>query len=431
MDTPYDLSAEQTLLGSVLSGSEDAEKALLGLPEDAFWHPRHQVIAAILTRRLHRSEPVEPTLVLADLLGRSGAGKGPQADGPYLLRLIELGRPVGTAEFYATRLMELAAARRLLVAAQRIEQVATPFVDGDVLARMVVDLRIACEGVEDALTPSISRPSDSLTELLASPVRHDWLVPGLLERSERILLTGGEGYGKTVLVSQFGCCLAAGLHPFSGQILGSGRRHLSVLQVDAENSRNQAHRRYSRIARIVDAIRAEPEMRWRDNFRVEFRPEGLDLLGRDIAWTERMVAANEPDLLIIGPLYKLHHANINDETAARDLLYFLDSVRTRYGCAILTESHPGHAENVRGERKMRPAGSSVFLRWPEFGFGISRSKGAEGEHPDLVDVVAWRGSREERAWPKQLQHGRGYASLPWVPSDPAYGADADYLEDPA
>lgn len=428
---PHDLAAEQSLLGSVLLGSDVADKALLSLPPDAFWHPRHQVLAAVLTTRLHRGEGVDPTLVLADLAGRSGAGRdgsGRDLDGSYLLQLVELAWSPGHADHYAQRLRQLAAVRRLLAHMSRAGQQLAALDPDDL--RVVVDvLRRGCGDVEDALHDGIGAPSQTLTDLLAQPVEHDWLVPGLLERAERILLTGGEGHGKSYLTAQLACCLAAGLHPFTGAVLGAGRRHLSVLVVDAENSRNQTHRRYSRIAKLVDA--SAPHMHWRDNIRLEFRPEGLDLLGRDIAWTERTVASNAPDLLVIGPLYKLHRANINDETAARDLLYFLDSIRTRYGCALLTESHPGHAENIRGERKMRPAGSSLFLRWPEFGYGLARAKHASGEHPEVVDVVAWRGSREERHWPKQLQHGKGYGCLPWVPSDVSYGADAEYTEETA
>jgi hypothetical protein len=429
---PYDLAAEQALLGSVLSGSELAGKVLADLPPDAFWHPRHQVIAAVLCERLRRQEPIDATLTLADLASRSGAGKGGSGrseDGPYLLQLIELAWSPGHAEQYGERLRQLTAARRIQVRITRAGQLTDlSLLNPDGLTAAVAELRTACDDVDDVLVPTALTPSRSLAELLAEPVRHDWLVPGLLERSERFLLTGGEGGGKSYLTSQIAACLAAGLHPFTGNLLGSGRRHLQVLVIDGENSRNQTFRRYQRIARVVDDLRSRgPEMRWRENLRLEFRPEGLDLLGRDAGWTERIVAANQPDLLVIGPLYKLHHANINDEQAARDLLYFLDTIRTRYGCALLTESHPGHAENVRGERKMRPAGSSLFLRWPEFGYGLARSKNAVGEHPDMVDVIAWRGSREERAWPKQLHHGHPDL-LPWLPSDPHYGADADYLE---
>ncbi|WP_101376776.1 hypothetical protein [Saccharopolyspora spinosa] len=43
-----------------------------------------------------------------------------------------------------------------------------------------------------------------------------------------------------------------------------------------------------------------------------------------------------------------------------------------------------------------------------------------------VDVVAWRGSREERSWPTALQHGQ---TLPWTPADPGYYLYADRMKE--
>ena len=75
---------------------------------------------------------------------------------------------------------------------------------------------------------------------------------------------------------------------------------------------------------------------------------------------------------------------------------------------------------------MRPAGSSAWLRWPEFGYGLRRAKEDDGgEHPNVVDVVAWRGSREERCWPQRLVRGRD-GLLPWRPSHEYYADLGDY-----
>lgn len=235
-----------------------------------------------------------------------------------------------------------------------------------------------------------------------------------VEREDGMFVVGRECIPthNSWMISQFAACLAAGRHPFTGETLGDGRRGLRVLVVDCENGVSQSRRRFRRIANMVSRTTD-----WQDNLRIELRPNGLNLLGADASWLERKVAANAPDLVVVGPLYRLHYANMNDEQAARELIRVLDTLRTRHGCALVSEAHPGHANDGQGDRLMRPAGSSLFLRWPEFGYGLRRAKGIEGEHPNLVDVVAWRGSREERAWPKQLQHGSG---LPWEPADPEY-----------
>lgn len=417
-DDAHDIGAEQALLGAVLASPEIAAPALLGVPESAWWQPTHATIAAVLTGRLHNSKPIDPQLVLVDLLARQGFGS---ETGPYLLKLMERAWTASNADFYAERIMQCASRRNLSAAAtllrQRLEQ---SWVNGwnEPVSDFTKRMREACDDAESLDSePEVNQPSLSLTELLAGRDEHDWLVPGLLERGERIILTGSEGLGKSWMISQFATCLAAGRHPFTGHILGSGQYQQQVLVVDCENGVSQSRRRFRKIADGVPGQSRD----WRDNLRIELRPNGLNLLGADAGWLERKIAMNAPDLVVVGPLYRLHYANMNDESAARDLVRVLDGLRTRYGFSLLSEAHPGHAEDGAGERRMRPAGSSLFLRWPEFGFGMRRAKGAEGEHPSLVDVVSWRGSREERAWPRQLKHGNG--GLPWVPADPHYDAE--------
>ena len=417
-DDAHDVGAERALLGAVLLQPDLAAPALLAVPERAWWHPRHATIAAVVVGRLRSGKPVDPELVLVDLFARKGFGA---ETGPYLHTLMSTVPTAANADFYAERVMHCAARRDLSAAATRLRQrLDQSWVNGwnEPVSDFTTEMRAACDDAEatdsDAET---DQPSLTLTELLAGADEHDWLVPGLLERGERIILTGSEGLGKSWMISQFAACLAAGLHPFTGARLGDGGYRQQVLVVDCENGISQSRRRFRKIVSGVGGR----DRSWLDNLRIELRPNGLNLLGQDAGWLERKIAMNAPDLVVVGPLYRLHYANMNDETAARDLVRVLDGLRTRYGFALLSEAHPGHAEDGAGERRMRPAGSSLFLRWPEFGFGMRRAKGAEGEHPSLVDVVSWRGSREERNWPRQLKHGNG--GLPWVPADPNYGRE--------
>jgi replicative DNA helicase len=246
-----------------------------------------------------------------------------------------------------------------------------------------------------------------------------------MERMERWILTGTEGTGKSVLIAQFVCCLAAGLHPFTGEPLETGS--LRVLVLDCENPRPASRRRYQWMVRQISELRdahcLAPHEWPKHQMHVDLRPGGVDLLSaRDVAWLEHAVNSTAPDVIAIGPLYKMHRHNPNDEQAARDLIAVLDGIRERYGVAVVTEAHAGHAEDAGRNRKMRPSGSSLWLRWPEFGYGLRRAVNDPGrEHPELVDVVAWRGSREERNWPRQLQHGH---ALPWSP------ANGDYYDQP-
>jgi hypothetical protein len=432
MSTIHDVACEQALLGAVLANPAVAGDAFRSVPKDAWWVPRHELLAAVIGDMLVRGQEVDPTTVLGQV---SANGLLSKVDGTHILGMFEGGHYVPEhAASYAARIIELHGQRELVKAVQWVGQRLDEDWergDGVNVTAAVAELRQACDDATAAATAHAAYNPTSLASLLEVEDRYNWLVPGLLERGERIVLTGAEGSGKSVLVSQFAATLCGGLHPFAGSVLGDGDRSIRVLVVDAENSEAQTRRRYRRLVRDVDVIRARyglPPADWRNSFFVECRPEGLNLAsGRDVTWLEHAVSATAPDLLVLGPLYRLHAGNMNDEQQSRELVHAIDSVRVRHNTALITEAHPGHSTDANGDRRMRPAGSSLWMRWPEFGFGIRRSANDDGlspqqkrvnrERPVKVDVVAWRGSREARAWPMVLQHGQ---TLPWTPADPEY-----------
>ncbi|WEX07036.1 AAA family ATPase [Rhodococcus sp. RCBS9] len=265
--------------------------------------------------------------------------------------------------------------------------------------------------------------------LAAETQARQWLVPGLLERMDRTVITGAEGGGKSVLCSQIAACLAGGVHPFGGNVMGDGNQSVRVLVIDCENSDDQSRRRYRWVIDRVKAIREQHGhglVDWNDQMRIDTKPAGIDLLsGRDISWLENAIQSLAPDLLVLGPLYKLHHRDPSEETSAREVAHVIDGLRERHGFALLTEAHAGNSNDMQGQRVMRPIGSSLWRRWPEFGFGIRRAKSDPGlARASMVDVVSWRGSREERAWPASLQHGA--VGLPWIPDAEYYDSMNNY-----
>ena len=240
---------------------------------------------------------------------------------------------------------------------------------------------------------------------------YDWLVPQVLERGDRLMITGAEGLGKSVWCRQLCVQLAAGIHPFLDEEFVDP---LKVLVVDCENSTRQNRRHYGRLAAVsVTKGRRVPT----GGLRLIHRPEGIDLTrGADAEWLLERVHAHKPDVLYIGPFYRLHNSDINDETAARKTVSILDAARTAgNGCVLLMEAHAGHGQNG-AQRALRPVGSSLLLRWPEFGFGLRRAKECDpaDARPSLVDLESWRGARDERDWPASFRHGRD-GDWPWLP----------------
>lgn len=233
----------------------------------------------------------------------------------------------------------------------------------------------------------------------------DWVVPGLLERGDRLVWTGFEGLGKSMFIRQLAVAVAAGLDPFALAEFEPQR----VLLIDCENSERQSRRKFRPLAAAsIKARRRVPD----GGLRLIHRPEGMDLTkSDDRAWLLERVTAHKPDLLMVGPFYRLHAANINEEQAARTTVAALDAARVAVDCALVVEAHAGHGEQGV-KRSVRPLGSSLLLRWPEFGYGIA----PDGE-PDQdgkvrrVQVKAWRGDRDERSWPQRLEWGEIW---PWV-----------------
>jgi len=238
---------------------------------------------------------------------------------------------------------------------------------------------------------------------------YDWVIEGILERGDRLIWTGAEGLGKSVVGRQLATAAAAGIHPFNDEFAAPRR----VLFIDCENSERQGRRHFRRLERVTAGKgRRVPD----GGMRLIHRPLGIDLTrDEDVAWLIERVHAHQPDLLYIGPLYRLHATDMNDEIAARKLTHALDEARIKANCALIVEAHSPHGDSG-GTRPVRPIGSSLFRRWPEFGYGISPAK--DGDPCTEVIVRAWRGARDERHWPKFLVWGELPTDWPWV--DPDY-----------
>lgn len=254
---------------------------------------------------------------------------------------------------------------------------------------------------EEESVPDLAPDLHEFLSIVDPP--NDWIIEGMLERGDRLILTGFEGLGKSMLVRQIAVAVAAGLHPFSGEP-GSAKR---VLFIDCENSERQGRRKLRPLERTA-ALKGKrvPE----GNMRIIHRPAGIDLTREDAPWLLERVAAHQPDLLVIGPLYRLHAADTNEEGAARAVVQVLDAARTKADCALLVEAHAGHAGEGRN-RAVRPFGSSLFLRWPEFGYGLVPR--TDNQPCDFVAFQPWRGARDERRWPKHLRYGSSM-DWPWI-----------------
>ncbi|MFD6517630.1 AAA family ATPase [Rhodococcus sp. NPDC060176] len=428
-EVAWDELQEKTLLGLAIQFPDRCGDALLTVESDDWYHPAHKELAAVMVKMLRSGQSVDVTTLAGQLQAQ---GLTRFWDAVKVFGLTELAWRPESASDIAARLRELSGRRKLFAACQqtshRLQSLSD--IDGpDQVRQATRVLREACDAAEAvAADKQTSLPRGMGDFLQAETAARQWLVPGLLERMDRTVLTGAEGGGKSVLCSQIAATLAGGVHPFGGHVMGEGDQQVRVLVIDCENSDDQSRRRYRWVIDRVTALREQHGHRsvdWNEQMRIDTKPGGIDLLsGRDISWLENAIQSIAPDMLVLGPLYKLHHRDPSEETSAREVAWVLDGLRERHGFALLTEAHAGNGEDVKGDRVMRPIGSSLWRRWPEFGFGLRRAKDDPGgARASRVDVVSWRGAREERAWPRKLEHGH---TLPWVPDAEYYDSMNNY-----
>lgn len=226
----------------------------------------------------------------------------------------------------------------------------------------------------------------------------DWLVPDLLERGDRVILTAAEGIGKSTLLRQIGVQLASGLTPFTLAPIDP----LQVLYIDTENSARQARRALRRLRHAAGDLYQPGRLRLR------VLGEAIDLARPAVlADLAARIRAQHVDVIIAGPLYKMISDDPLKEEPARAVADALDRLRSIRGSALIIEAHSPYAEGSRSKRPIRPYGASLWSRWPEFGIHL----GEEGR------ITHWRAQRDQRSWPTLLAHSTPW---PWAPVD---GAD--------
>jgi hypothetical protein len=107
-------------------------------------------------------------------------------------------------------------------------------------------------------------------------------------------------------------------------------------------------------------------------------------------------------LILFGPMYKAYAApsDKSSEAVTTEVAKYFDYIRDAYKCALWLEHH-APLGGMGTTRDMRPFGSSVWMRWSEFGLAL---------YPDIAnpyeyEVRHYRGMRDERQWPKRLKRG--------------------------
>lgn len=404
---PHDDLAERAVLAAMVNSGAGASLGLSLLVASDFYDGRYQVIFTAVAELYGDGAPVDPGTVHTWLhhqgkLGRSGGGE-------YLAQIASMPATVGSLPYYAAIVAELAQRRALADAGLEIYDRAMA---GESASSDDATLWAAERIAQVMRGTGDTNPEDAMTEteLEMADGPTNWVIPHMLARGDRLMLTGHEGGGKSHLIRQLAVATAAGVDSFYARPMSPQR----VMVVDCENGESLSRRKYRPLLKVARAEGAGVT----DRFRLYLQSSGVDLTQRaGIGWLLRRVENFKPDLLCIGPLYRLHFGDPNDERDARRIAAALDRAREISGCALILEAHSPHQAANSRKRSVRPVGSSLWLRWPEFGYGLRLSDEEFADRFRNNDLVAWRGPRDERNWPRKVR-ASGEHGWPWILDEP-------------
>lgn len=386
VEVPADRAIELTVLATCLVSATARREAAKAITGQDFYYTQHQQIWDAMQRLDRHKKHVDPVTLSVVLTPGSLA----HALMPELVTTV--GNADGIADYTAI-VRNWAVKRRLHHEAVQVAQRALkPETNANGYAASVANHFAA---IRDAGVAADDINALMLDELLDLPDQdYDWIIPGLLERGDRLIITGEEGLGKSSLLRQIAVLAAAGVHPF---LIGRRIKPIKALIYDAENSRRQFIRKARELHSLACQVGDNPGP------RVMVENTGrIDLTrDRDLAKIHSLCDALQPDVMVIGPLYRLTPRAINTDDEASPLLAALDTIKDR-GIALMIEAHAGKSIiEGGGGRNMAPRGSSALLGWPEFGYGMRRLENSVGV--DYADFLPWRGARDERAWPSRLR----------------------------
>lgn len=403
---PHDPRAEEALLGAMLLSPGAVEVGLEACSAEDFYAPALRAVFLAIQEQDAKGAAIDPVTVPGDrkLLMKLAVETPASANAPHYARIIG----------------EKAAARRALVFAEEI-RVAALAEDDDALVALA-------RRADEHLTPAVMGVEPALdaadfveVERLVTGAERSWAIRDVLDRGEVVMLTGGEGTGKTTLMRQFAVQVACGIHPFQR----TPEPVRTVLYVDLQDPPRHIAHEFGKF--FAGAGRSYE--RGSGQLVVKSRQQGLDLCrASDARWLDALVAHHQPSVVCLGPLYRAYRGNDqqtkSSEEAAEIVTDVLARLIVRRDCALMLEGHTLHD----GEKvDYRPRGSRLWEGWPAFGFGLAPMKRPKktdevlGEGKTVTGaplvpkyrLASWRGPRDrDRPWPEHLL-AKGFTAGTW------------------
>lgn len=390
--------AERAVLGAMLWSGPAVNIARLELTAASFYRPQNAELFATICDLEDQGHRVDFQLLITHLAAQKKLG----TDGTITNYIHDLWHDCITAaniEYHAREVRSAARVRALQAEHQRLGQAlaqAAQNGDTEALLDMAAQQSIALQLITDA--PASDAPVEGLSmwdEFVTSKSGEDrWIVAGLIQRHDVIMILAAPGAGKSFLSRQVCTSLAAGLHPFDLKRIPPVR----TLLVDLENAPGQVAEEslplLGQVKRLGDWVG--------DRGWVWMRPEGLNLRRHDDAMLfERVIAETRPDVVAFGSLYNAYQRGSSDwDTAASEVQEVLKRIRKRYNVAFWLEHHMPRAV---GGHTGTPFGGTSWERWPTHGRVLRRAHDKLAVY--LLEAGTFRGDRGARELPIALLRG--------------------------
>lgn len=394
---PHDEAAERAVLGACMESGATYRTARTIVAREDFFSDQHRLVWDVIGWYVDMGATPDVTLIFDRV---RELGKISFVDG-VMLHSMMAAAPMSLEVAHHARIVADVATRRRVVRAgqlmvQRAESGAGDITD--LVEQSLDDLRSARNaqvGVE-VLTSSVDEFMHS------TPDQPDWVVPGLLARGDRLVLTGSGGLGKSTLLRQIAVCAAAGIDPLDWSA-GEAYDPVRVMVFDCENADHQLKTRlWSMLKEARESGRPVE-----DRLTIGGHGNPLNLLDASSALSLlRTVEHDKPDLVYIGPVYKLHNDDPDKETVVKKITHVLDQIR-QTGAALMTEAH--HTKAAKQGGSLEPSGSNLWTWWPEHGMGLRLTPDSDASMR-LCTLERWRISRVESSWPELVCAG---GSWPW------------------
>jgi replicative DNA helicase len=233
----------------------------------------------------------------------------------------------------------------------------------------------------------------------------DFVIPDVLAKGERFVITGYEGSaGKTTFARQICTTLASGIHPFTFSPMEAKR----CAYVDLENGKNTEGHAFRPLLKLSDGRLSPGQLMF------SIMDGGIDLANqKSVSRLLQFIDSAKCDFLFMGPIYKMCLSEDRRyDPHAQAIQTVLDKVRLEFNCAIMLEQHSPMTTDENKSRVKRPYGSQLWSGWPEFGKWLGSEDGGES-----YALEGWRGDRlGSRQWPSKLRRGDPSKNeWPWIP----------------